>query len=105
MLIGAPLLQLVELDKFVITRGYPIRYYKVKTDFALLAKKRWISGESITSLAKYFEVHEDTIKGYLRLLKDRKKLLSLGFSEGEIQILYEGINKERNNEGLILSSV
>ena len=63
---GAPLLQLIEPSKFVIIRGYHLRYYKVKTNFALLAKKRWIEGECTTTLAKLFEVAEETIKGYLR---------------------------------------
>jgi hypothetical protein len=49
-----PLLQLVEPQLFIITRFYQTHYCKAKTDFVLLANKRWLGGESIKSLAKFF---------------------------------------------------
>ncbi len=91
---GAPLLQVVEPIKFIITRGYPVRCYKVKTDFALLARKRWIEGASIGELAQLFEVAEETVKGYLRQLKDQKKLKALGILDKEMPAIYKGIARE-----------
>jgi DNA invertase Pin-like site-specific DNA recombinase len=91
---GAPLLQVVEPIKFIITRGYPVRCYKVKTDFALLARKRWIEGASIGELAQLFEVAEETVKGYLRQLKDQEKLKALGILDKEMSAIYKGMAKE-----------
>ena len=68
-----------------------MRCYKVKTDFALLARKRWIEGASIGELAQLFEVAEETVKGYLRQLKDQKKLKALGILDKEMPAIYKGM--------------
>jgi hypothetical protein len=39
----------------------------------LLANKRWLGGESIKSLAKFFGLKEQTIKGYLWKLKNEPR--------------------------------
>jgi hypothetical protein len=39
----------------------------------LLANKRWLGGESIKSLAKFFGLTEQTIKGYLWKLKNEPR--------------------------------
>ena len=70
---GGPLLSLVEPQRFIITRVYLTHYCKAKTDFALLANKRWLGGESIKSLAKFFGLKEQTIKGYLWKLKNEPR--------------------------------
>jgi hypothetical protein len=36
----------------------------------LLANKRWLGGESIKSLAPFFGLKEQTVKGYLWKLKN-----------------------------------
>jgi hypothetical protein len=39
----------------------------------LLANKRWLGGESIKSLAQFFGLKEQTIKGYLWKLKNEPR--------------------------------
>jgi hypothetical protein len=39
----------------------------------LLAKKRWLDGENIESLAQYFGLKEQSIKGYLWKLKNEPR--------------------------------
>jgi predicted transcriptional regulator len=92
---GGRVLSVVEPQKFIITKGYPIRFYKVKTDFALLAKKRWVSGESVKALATYFEISETTIKRYLKESLERFKLGSLNLSERDKEAIEQGIGKEQ----------
>lgn len=56
---GGPLLQLVEPQRFIITRVYLTHYCKAKTDFALLGLK------------------EQTIKGYLWKLKNELRFKTI----------------------------
>jgi len=70
---GGPLLQVVEPQRFIITRGYLSHCCKAKTDFVLLANKHWLGGESIKSLAQFFGLKEQTIKGYLWKLKNEPR--------------------------------
>ena len=39
----------------------------------LLANKRWLGGESIKSLAHFFGLKEQTVKGYLWKLKNEPR--------------------------------
>jgi len=43
----------------------------------LLANKRWLGGESIKFLAKFFGLKEQTIKGYLWKLKNEPRFKTL----------------------------
>lgn len=91
---GAPLLQVVEPNGFVIPRIYSVRWYKTKTDLSTLASLRWIDGENTRNLARKFEVAEETIKGYLRLIKEPKKLRALGFIGAELKTVLMAISRE-----------
>ncbi len=70
---GGTLLQLVEPQRYIITGVYLTHYCKAKTDFVLLANKRWLGGESIKSLANFFGLKEQTVKGYLWKLKNEPR--------------------------------
>jgi hypothetical protein len=91
---GAPLLQVVEPNGFVIPRIYSVRWYKNKTDLSTLARMRWISGESTKNLARSFEVGEETIKGYLRAIKGHKELKALGFMDADLKTVLMAISRE-----------
>lgn len=96
--IGAPLLQVEEPNRFIISRFYPVTWYKVKTDFAALARMRWVEGESTQNLARFFQIAEDTIKGYLRQIRQNKTLMGLGLEDGELKAIYQALKKEEHGK-------
>lgn len=73
-------------------------WFKVRPDFATLARMRWVEGEKIMNLARFFKIPEGTLRGYLREIKQDQTLMSLGLENEELTAIYSSIRKENNGE-------
>ena len=92
---GASLWPVVEPARLIITRSCPFVWYKIPTDFAMLAKLRWIDGCTTEHLANLFQVEESSIKGYLRdFRRNPKKFLKMEISESELVAIRNGMKEE-----------
>ena len=98
---GAPLQRVVELSHLIISRSSRYTWSKSTTDFAILARLRWIAGHSTQKLAQQFQVTEWTIRGYLSMLRHSDKLQSLDLSENELNVIQNKIKRELNYEQAI----
>ncbi len=66
---GAPLQRVVELSRLIISRSCRYTWSKSTTNYAMLARLRWIAGHNNKKLAQQFQVTEGTIRGYLSMLR------------------------------------
>ena len=60
----------------------------------MLARLRWIEGESTKHLARRFEVEEEPIKGHLRKIKGLQELKALGFVGTELKAVLMAFSRE-----------
>lgn len=95
---GAPLLTLVEPNTLTISKVYPMTWFRVKPDLATLARMRWVEGENIMGLARFFKISEGTIRGYLRKIKQDQALVGLGLENEELTVIYSAIRQEEHGQ-------
>jgi len=95
---GAPLQRVVELSRLIISRSCRYHWSKSTTNYAMLARLRWIAGHNTKKLAQQFQVTEATVRGYLSMLRHSGKLQKLDLSAIELSAIQNKIKRELNYE-------
>ena len=73
-------------------------WFKVKPDFATLARMRWVEGEGIMALSRFFKIAEGTIRGYLREIKKDHSFMKIGLRDEELSVVFLAISKEEHGK-------
>ncbi len=73
-------------------------WFKVKPDFATLARMHWVEGENLQNLARFFKLSEHTIRGYLREIRKDQTLVSLDLESNETAAIFTAIKREEHGQ-------